>query len=92
MRTQVGSRLVIDSITLQPEKARRNSMWSSPIDIKVTGGYHEFGSFVSGIAGMPAWLHCTIFQSRGKRIPAVRWSWKFRLRPIVIAIKVNSYD
>jgi type IV pilus assembly protein PilO len=48
----VGSRLVIDSITLQPEKQAEFYV-ELPIDIKVTGGYHEFGSFVSGIAGMP---------------------------------------
>ncbi|HEY6527808.1 MAG TPA: type 4a pilus biogenesis protein PilO [Cellvibrionaceae bacterium] len=48
----VGSRLVIDSITLQPEKPAEFYV-ELPIDIKVTGGYHEFGSFVSGIAGMP---------------------------------------
>jgi type IV pilus assembly protein PilO len=24
-----------------------------PIDIKVEGGFHEFGAFVSGVAGMP---------------------------------------
>lgn len=48
----VGSRLVIESITLQPEKPAEFYV-ELPIDIKVTGGYHEFGSFVSGIAGMP---------------------------------------
>lgn len=48
----VGSRLVIDSITLQAEKPAEFYV-ELPIDIKVTGGYHEFGSFVSGIAGMP---------------------------------------
>lgn len=48
----VGSRLVIDNITLQPERPAEFYV-ELPIDIKVTGGYHEFGSFVSGVAGMP---------------------------------------
>ena len=48
----VQSRLIIDSITLQTEKPAEFYI-ELPIDIKVTGGYHEFGAFVSGIAGMP---------------------------------------
>lgn len=48
----VRSRLVIDSIKLQPEKPAEFYI-QLPIDIKVSGGYHEFGAFVSGIAGMP---------------------------------------
>lgn len=48
----VSSRLTIDSITLQPEKQSEFYI-ELPIQVKVTGGYHEFGSFVSGVAGMP---------------------------------------
>ena len=48
----VGSHLEIDGITPQPEKAAEFYV-ELPITIKVSGGYHEFGSFVSGIAGMP---------------------------------------
>lgn len=44
--------LVIDSITLQPE--RRGEFYVElPISIKVRGPYHDFGVFVSGVAGMP---------------------------------------
>jgi type IV pilus assembly protein PilO len=46
------SRLIINSVKLQPEKPAEFYV-ELPIDIKVSGGYHEFGAFVSGIAGMP---------------------------------------
>jgi len=46
------SHLEINSIDLQPEKVGEFHV-ELPIKISVTGGYHEFGSFVSGIAGMP---------------------------------------
>lgn len=48
----IDSRLNIQSITLQPEKASEFYV-ELPIEIKVSGGYHEFGAFVSGVAGMP---------------------------------------
>ncbi len=48
----VKSRLSIDSITLQSE--RQSEFYVElPIEIIVQGGYHEFGAFVSGVAGMP---------------------------------------
>jgi type IV pilus assembly protein PilO len=48
----IDSRLAIESITLQPEIATEFYV-ELPIEIKVVGGYHEFGAFVSGVAGMP---------------------------------------
>lgn len=48
----IDSRLAIESITLQPEVASEFYV-ELPIEIKVAGGYHEFGAFVSGVAGMP---------------------------------------
>ncbi len=48
----IDSRLNIQSITLQPEIVSEFYV-ELPIEIKVSGGYHEFGAFVSGIAGMP---------------------------------------
>lgn len=48
----VQSRLTINSITPQAEKATEFYV-ELPIKVVVTGGYHEFGTFVSGIAGMP---------------------------------------
>ena len=48
----IDSRLAIESITLKPEIASEFYV-ELPIEIKVAGGYHEFGAFVSGVAGMP---------------------------------------
>lgn len=48
----VQSRLTINSITPQAERATEFYV-ELPIRIVVTGGYHEFGTFVSGVAGMP---------------------------------------
>ncbi len=48
----IDSRLAIESITLKPEIAAEFYV-ELPIEIKVAGGYHEFGAFVSGVAGMP---------------------------------------
>ena len=48
----VESRLDIEKIELQAEKSTEFHI-ELPIKIIVTGGYHEFGTFVSGIAGMP---------------------------------------
>lgn len=48
----VDSRLAINSITLQPERPSEFYV-ELPIEVKVSGGYHEFGAFVSGVAGMP---------------------------------------
>ena len=44
--------LIIESISLQKEKAQEFYV-ELPISINVTGPYHDFGSFVSGVAGMP---------------------------------------
>ena len=48
----VESRLQIDKIDLKQE-IPAEIHYELPIEINVTGGYHEFGAFVSGIAGMP---------------------------------------
>lgn len=47
-----GSGLLISSINLRPEKKAEYYI-ELPISIKVSGTYHDLGSFVSGIAGMP---------------------------------------
>lgn len=46
-----SSRLEVDLIKLEPE-VQREFYTEVPITINLRGGYHEFGSFVSGIAGM----------------------------------------
>lgn len=48
----VESRSVIESIALQNETSTEFHI-ELPIEIKISGGYHEFGAFVSGVAGMP---------------------------------------
>ncbi|HEY8385943.1 MAG TPA: type 4a pilus biogenesis protein PilO [Porticoccaceae bacterium] len=47
-----GSSLEIDSITLQPEVASEYYV-ELPIRIVAKGGYHDFGTFVSGVSGLP---------------------------------------
>lgn len=63
----IDSRLAIESITLKPEIVTEYYV-ELPIEIKVSGGYHEFGAFVSGVAGMPriVTLHDYIIKSDGK--------------------------
>lgn len=46
------SGLLINSIELKPE-VQQEFYVELPISIKVTGPYHDFGTFVSGVAGMP---------------------------------------
>jgi len=46
------SGLLISNIDLRPEKKAEYYV-ELPISIKVSGTYHDLGSFVSGIAGMP---------------------------------------
>jgi type IV pilus assembly protein PilO len=48
----VESGLEIKGIKLEPEQAKEFYV-ELPISIEVTGSYHDFGTFVSGIAGLP---------------------------------------
>ena len=50
--TGLGSGLEIDSIKLQPEQSAEFYI-ELPIEIEVRGGYHDLGSFVSGVASLP---------------------------------------
>lgn len=47
----LGSSLNITSIELQPERAAELYV-ELPIMITARGGYHDFGSFISGVAGL----------------------------------------
>ncbi len=47
-----GSSLDIKTISLQPENAKEFYV-ELPIKIVAQGGYHDVGTFVSGIAGLP---------------------------------------
>ncbi len=47
-----GSGLAVESLTLQDE--RQAAFYTElPIALKVTGGYHDFGNFVAGLAALP---------------------------------------
>jgi type IV pilus assembly protein PilO len=48
----IESGLDIKSIRLQPEQVKEFYV-ELPINIEVSGSYHDFGTFVSGIAGLP---------------------------------------
>lgn len=50
--TGLGSGLDIQSIKLRPEVSREFYV-ELPIDIVVSGGYHDIASFVSGVASLP---------------------------------------
>ncbi|MGB0956992.1 MAG: type 4a pilus biogenesis protein PilO [Litorivicinus sp.] len=50
--TGTGAGLEFDSINLLPE-VQREYYIELPIQIAVRGSYHELGSFVSGVAGLP---------------------------------------
>ncbi|MBE8716250.1 type IV pilus inner membrane component PilO [Cellvibrio polysaccharolyticus] len=51
-RQGAESGLAINEIKLETEKAAEYYI-ELPISINVEGGYHDLGSFVSGVAGMP---------------------------------------
>lgn len=49
--TGLGTGLRLDSVQLQPERAQEFYV-ELPILIQVTGGYHDFGAFISGVASL----------------------------------------
>ncbi len=50
--TGLGSGIEFDSIQLQPEQTQEFYI-ELPINILVTGAYHDFGAFVSAVASLP---------------------------------------
>lgn len=50
--TALGSGLSLQEVALQPEQ-RRDFYSELPINIRVSGSYHELASFVSSVAGLP---------------------------------------
>lgn len=50
--TAVGSGLALQEVKLQPEQ-RRDFYVELPINIRVSGSYHELASFVSSVASLP---------------------------------------
>lgn len=68
------SGLVFNRIDLKPEK-KEEFYIELPIEINVVGGYHDFGSFVSGIASLPRIVTLGDFKlepinSKGAKNPA----------------------
>ncbi|MBK1852785.1 type 4a pilus biogenesis protein PilO [Marinobacter sp. 1-4A] len=50
--TALGSGLALQEVKLQPEQ-KRDFYSELPINIRVTGSYHELASFVSSVASLP---------------------------------------
>lgn len=83
--SQLGEKsgLKIQSIGLQGEKAREIFV-ELPIDLKLTGAYHDFGAFVSGVSSMPriVTLHDftigTVAQSSELNVSIVAKTYRFR--------------
>lgn len=50
--TALGSGLALQEVKLQPEQ-RRDFYAELPINIRVSGSYHELASFVSSVAALP---------------------------------------
>lgn len=61
-----GSGLTIQKIVLENEQVGEFYV-ELPIRIEVKGGYHEFGAFVSGIAGMPRIVSLHDFNIRNSK-------------------------
>lgn len=66
-QTGVASGLEFELFKPQTEQ-KKDFYAEKPIDIIVTGEYHEFGSFVSGVAALPriVTLHNISIESKGK--------------------------
>lgn len=67
--TGLGSGLTIENIILEPEVAHDYYV-ELPINIVATGGYHDFATFVSGVAGLPriVTLHDFSISSTGESL------------------------
>lgn len=61
-RTGLGSGLEFEEIKLLPEVTQPFYI-ELPIQITVTGGYHDLATFVSGVAGLPGSSRCMISRS-----------------------------
>ena len=62
-RAALAQRLAIERITLGEERAAANHV-ELPIDIAVTGGYHDIGEFLDALARLPRILAPQDFQLR----------------------------
>ena len=78
------SGLNIVSVKLQPEEEGEFYI-TLPIEIVVTGSYHNLGSFVSGIAGMSRIVTLHDFKISGGKVPS-------KLQMIITAKTYRSLD
>ena len=66
-RTGLGSGLEFEEIKLLPEVAQQFYI-ELPIQIKVTGSYHDLATFVSGVASLPRIVTLHDFQLAPARV------------------------
>jgi type IV pilus assembly protein PilO len=76
----VENGLEIKSITLGAERAREFYI-ELPIEIELSGAYHDIGAFVSGIAGLPRIVTLHKFDIKGQ----------LNVRPLKMKITAKTY-
>ena len=69
--TGLGSGLEIDSIKLQPEHSAEFYV-ELPISIVAAGSYHDLGTFISGMAGLPRIVTLHDFRIQQESLDATR--------------------
>ena len=86
--TGLGSGLAIDSIKLKSEISREFYV-ELPMDIKVSGTYHDIAAFVSGVAALPRIVTLGDFTSLRlkKERAGIFFRWTYLQRPIAIRAK-----
>jgi type IV pilus assembly protein PilO len=91
----LDSGLTFKAIDLKPEK-KAEFYVELPIDVRVVGGYHDFGAFVSGVAGLPriVTLHDFVITSSSEKKEAVDKSKDdggFRSDELLMTITAKTY-
>lgn len=91
----LDSGLTFKAIDLKPEK-KAEFYVELPIDVRVVGGYHDFGAFVSGVAGLPriVTLHDFVIASSSDTKAAVDKSKDdvgFRSEELLMTITAKTY-
>lgn len=90
--TGLGSGLEFDSIDLGTE-AKREFYAELPINIKVSGDYHGFGAFVSGIAALPriVTLHDFSISAQAAKGGSKKGASDTRARVLDMVITARTY-
>ena len=81
--SQTGLASGLEFELFKPAAEKRKAFYAElPINIKVTGGYHEFGAFASGLAALPriVTLHNIKLNRRGRSMTmsAVAKTYRYR--------------